>query len=71
MNPTMVVHNLTKAVNKCSCYVQNYIGWCSFTVRFREGIFVLAIVCLGFISVRCSELKGVRFSNVQNVLALW
>jgi len=32
------------------------------------GNFVLAKVCRGLISVRCSELRGVRFSEVQNVL---
>ena len=35
------------------------------------GNFVLAKVCRGLISVRCSELRGVRFSVVQNVLVLW
>ena len=33
--------------------------------------FVLAKVRLGLISVRCSELRGVRFSEVRNVLVLW
>ena len=32
------------------------------------GNFVLAKVSLGLISVRCSELRGVRFLEVQNVL---
>ena len=32
------------------------------------GNFVLAKVSLGLISVRCTELRGVRFSEVQNVL---
>ena len=35
------------------------------------GNFVLAKVCLGLISVHCSELRGVRFSEVRNVLVLW
>ena len=33
--------------------------------------FVLAKVRWGLISVRCSELKGVRFSEVRNVLVQW
>ena len=52
----MVVHNLTKAVDHCP---------------FLEVDFVLAKVCLGLISVRCSELRGVRVSEVRNVLVLW
>ena len=35
------------------------------------GNFVLAKVRWGLISVRCSELRGVRFSEVQNVLVLY
>ena len=35
------------------------------------GNFVLAKVRLGLISVRCSELRGVHFSEVRNVLGLW
>ena len=35
------------------------------------GNFVLAKVRWGLISVRCSELRGVRFSEVRNVLVLW
>ena len=35
------------------------------------GNFVLAKVRLGLISVCCSELRGVRFSEVRNVLILW
>ena len=35
------------------------------------GSFVLAKVCRGLISVRCSELRGVRFLEVRNVLVLW
>ena len=34
------------------------------------GNFVLAKVHLGFISVHCSELRGVRFSEVRNLLVL-
>ena len=36
-----------------------------------EGNFVLAKVHWGLISVRCSELRCVCFSEVQNVLVLW
>ena len=35
------------------------------------GNFVLAKVRLGLVSVRCSELRGVRFSEVRNILVLW
>ena len=35
------------------------------------GNFVLAKVRRGLISVCCSELRGVRFSEVRNVLVLW
>ena len=35
------------------------------------GNFVLAKVRWGLISVRCSEFRGVRFSEVRNVLVLW
>ena len=35
------------------------------------GNFVLAKVSVGLISVRCTELRGVRFSEVDNVLVLW
>ena len=35
------------------------------------GNFVLAKVHQGLISVHCSELRGVRFSEVRNVLVLW
>ena len=34
------------------------------------GSFTLAKVCLGLISVRCSELRGIHFLEVQNVLVL-
>ena len=34
------------------------------------GNFTLAKVHLGLISVRCSELRGVRFLEVRNVLVL-
>ena len=36
-----------------------------------RGNFVLAKVRLALIGVRCSELRGVRFSEVQNVVGLW
>ena len=36
-----------------------------------RGNFVLAKVSLGLISVRCTELRGVCFSEVRNVLVLW
>ena len=39
---------------------------CNFTIRFG-GNFVLAKVNRGPISVRCSELRGVCFSEVRNV----
>ena len=35
------------------------------------GNFVLAKVSLGLISVRCTELRGVCFSEVRNVLVNW
>ena len=35
------------------------------------GNFALAKVYLGLISVCCSELRGVCFSEVRNVLVLW
>ena len=35
------------------------------------GNFVLAKVRWGLVSVRCLELRGVRFLEVQNVLVLW
>ena len=35
------------------------------------GNFVLAKVRLGLVSVRCSEMRGVHFSEVRNVLVLW
>ena len=61
LNPMMVAHNLTKAVDKRLHYVQNY---CVVSLSIFGGNFALAKVCLGLISVRCSELKGVRFSEV-------
>ena len=45
------------------------VGVVSLSV-FR-GNFVLAKVRLGLISVRCLELRGVRFLEVRNVLVLW
>ena len=52
-----------KAVNKCP----DYVGVTSLSI-FR-GNFILAKVRL--VSVRCSELRGVHFSEVRNVLVLW
>ena len=49
--------------------VQN-IGGCA-SLSIFGGNFVLAKVCQGLISVRCSEMGGVRFSEVCNVLVLW
>ena len=40
-------------------------------ILISEVIFYLAKVRLGLISVRCSELRGVCFSEVRNVLVLW
>ncbi len=48
---------------------QHYVGVASLSVF--GGNFVLAKVRWGLISVRCSELRGVRFSEVRNVLILW
>ena len=56
---------VTKAVDKR----QHYVGVASLSV-FGDN-FVLAKVRQGLISVRCSELRGVRFSEVRNVLVLW
>ena len=44
----------------------HYVGVTSLSV-FR-GNFVLAKVRRGLISVHCSELRGVHFSEVRNVL---
>ena len=56
---------VTKAVDKC----QRYVGVASLSVF--GGNFVLAKVRRGLISVRCLELRGVRFSEVHSVLVLW
>ena len=64
-----MAQSLTKAVNKLSCYLQT-IGRCIVSLSVYEDNFVLAKVSLGLISVRCSELRGVRFSEVRNVLVL-
>ena len=53
---------VTKAVYKH----QHYVGVASLFVF--EGNFVLSKVRWGLISVRCLELRGVRFLEVQNVL---
>ena len=55
-----------KAVDKR----QHYVGVASLSV-FGGNQFVLAKVRRALISVRCSELRGVRFSEVRNVLVLW
>ena len=54
-----------KAVDKR----QHYVGVASLSIL--GGNFVLAKVRRGLISVRCSELRGVRFSEVRSVLVLW
>ena len=48
---------------------QHYVDVASLSVF--GGNFVLAKVLQGLISVRCSELRVVRFSEVRNVLVLW
>ena len=48
---------------------KHYVGVASLSVF--GGNFVLAKVRRGLISVRCWELRGVRFSEVRNVLVLW
>ena len=55
---------VTKAVEKGP----HYVGVTSLSVL--GGNFVLAKVRRGLISVRCSEFRGVRFSEVRNVLVL-
>ena len=57
--------SITKAVDKRP----HYVGVASLSVY--GGNFVLAKVNQGLISVRCSELRGVRFSEVCNILVLW
>ena len=56
-----------KAINKR----QHYVGVASLSIF--GGNFVLATVHRGLISVRCSKLRGVRFSEVPcgNVLVIW
>ena len=56
---------VTKAVDKRP----HSVGVASLSVF--GGNFVLAKVHQGLISVRCSELRDVRFSEVRNVLVLW
>ena len=56
---------VTKAVDKRT----HFVVVASLSV-FR-GNFVLAKVYWGLISVHYSELRGVRFSQVVNVLVLW
>ena len=55
---------VTKAVDKRP----HYVGVTSLSVF--GGNFVLAKVRRGLISVCCSELRGVRFSEVRNVLVV-
>ena len=47
----------------------HYVGVTSLSVF--GGNFVLDKVHRGLISVCCSELRGVRFSEVRQVLVLW
>jgi len=47
----------------------HYVGIASLSIF--GGNFVLAKVHRGLISVRCSELRGVCFSEARNVLVLW
>ena len=53
---------ITKAVDNR----QYYVGVASLSIF--GGNFVLAKVHRGLISVHCSELRGVHFSEVRNVL---
>ena len=50
-------------------YTKLFVGVVSLSIF--GGNFALAKVHLELISVRCSELRGVRFTEVQNVLGLW
>ena len=56
---------VTKAVDKRP----HYVGVTSLSVL--GGNFVLGKVRRVLASVRCSELRGVRFSEVRNALVLW
>ena len=56
---------IAKAVNNRP----HYVGVTSLSIF--GGNFVMDKVHQGLISVRCSKLRGVRFSEVQNVLVLW
>ena len=53
---------VTKAVDKRPHYLR---------CPFWEVILYWLRYVGGLISVRCSELRGVRFSEVRNVLILW
>ena len=53
---------------RCLDSLGDYVGGASLSVF--GGNFVLTKVHRGLISVRCSELRGVRFSEVGNVLVL-
>ena len=63
------IHKYTKAVDKHSHYVQRVLVGVVLLSVFR-GNFVLANLSPGLISVRCTELRGVRFLEVQNVLVI-
>ena len=59
-----MVQSLMKAVDKI---YKLLVGVVSLSIF--GGNFLLAKVSLGLISVRCTELRGVRFSEVR--LVLW
>ena len=65
-----MVHNLTEAVDKRS-HLKLLVGVVSLSVFVGNFILANYKVSLGLISVHCTELKGVRFSEVRNVLVLW
>ena len=54
----MVVHNLTKAVDKC---LHNLLLMGVVSLSIFRGNFVMAKVRLGLISVHCSKLRGICF----------
>ena len=64
-----VVESSDSGVMKAVDKRKHYVGVASLSVF--GGNFVLAKVRRGLISVRCSELRGVRFLEVRNVLVLW
>ena len=63
MNPAVVAHNLTKVVNEHLPYVQLLVGVVSLSVFSTKE-------SLGLVSVQCTELRGVGFFEVENVLVL-